>query len=105
MFHGSIQGATGPDGEVLETIGVFGGGGRGNAPQPTGIARAICGATNPYNVEHVDAAPVRELILKRGIRWAVIPQFDSGWKHRSSNHCLLSRVKSFGRVIRHGLSR
>lgn len=55
MFHGSIQGATGPDGEVLETIGVFGGGGRGNAPQPTGIARAICGATNPYNVEPVDA--------------------------------------------------
>ena len=72
MFHASIQGATGPDGEVLETIGVFGGGGRANAPQPTGIARAIRGATNPYNVEPVDAAPVRELILKRGVRWAVI---------------------------------
>jgi len=72
MFHASIQGATGPDGEVLETIGVFGGGDRGNAPQPTGIARAIRGATNPYNVEPVDAAPVRELILKRGVRWAVI---------------------------------
>ena len=73
MFHASIQGATGPNGEVLETIGVFGGGGRGSsAPQPTGIARAIRGATNPYNVESVDAAPVRELILKRGVRWAVI---------------------------------
>ena len=39
MFHASIQGATGPNGEVLETIGVFGGGDRGNAAQPTGIAR------------------------------------------------------------------
>ena len=72
MFHASIQGASGSNGEVLETIGVFGGGGRGNAPQPTGIARAIRGVSNPYNVEAVDAAPVRELILKRGVRWAVI---------------------------------
>ncbi len=72
MFHASIQGATGPDGEVLDKIGVFGGGGRGNAPQPTGIARAIRGRTNPYNVESVDAAPARDLILKRGVRWAVI---------------------------------
>jgi len=72
MFHASIQGATGPDGEVLETMSVFGGGGPGNAPQPTGIARAIRGRTNPYNVEPVDAVPARDLILKRGVRWAVI---------------------------------
>src|SRR5512140_3639665 len=70
MFHASIQGATGPDGEVLDTMGLFGGGGRGNAPQPTGITRAIRGRTNPYNVESVDAVSARELILKRGVRWA-----------------------------------
>lgn len=74
MFHASIQGATGPNGEVLETMGSFGGGGRAGSPvvQPTGVARAIRGRTNPYNVETVDSAPVPELILKRGIRWAVI---------------------------------
>jgi beta-glucosidase len=72
MFHASIQGATGPRGEVLETMRTFGGGGARNAPQPVGIARAIRGLTNPYNVEPIDAAPVRDLILKRGIRWAVI---------------------------------
>jgi len=71
MFHASIQGATGPNGEVLDTMGVFGGA-RRDAPQPTGIARAIRGRTNPYNVEPVDAVPARELILKRGVRWAVI---------------------------------
>jgi beta-glucosidase len=71
MFHASIQGATGPDGEVLETMGTFGGG-RPDPPQPTGIARAIRGRSNPYNVEPVDAAPARDLILKRGVRWAVI---------------------------------
>jgi beta-glucosidase len=73
MFHASIQGATGPNGEVLETMGSFGGGRAGGpAVQPTGVARAIRGRTNPYNVEAVDSAPVAELILKRGIRWAVI---------------------------------
>jgi len=72
MFHASIQGASGPNGEVLETMGVFGGGRGGKTPDPIGIARAIRGRTNPYNVEPVDAAPARELILKRGIRWAVI---------------------------------
>jgi len=72
MFHASIQGATGPNGEVLDTIGVFGGGGRLNPPQPVGIVRAIRGRTNPYNVESVDATPARDLILKRGVRWAVI---------------------------------
>jgi beta-glucosidase len=72
MFHASIQGASGPNGEVLETMGVFGGGRGGSTPEPVGIARAIRGRTNPYNVEPVVAAPARELILKRGIRWAVI---------------------------------
>jgi beta-glucosidase len=74
MFHASIQGATGPNGEVLETMGSFGGRGRAGVPdvQPTGVARAIRGRTNPYNVEAVDSVPVSELILKRGIRWAVI---------------------------------
>ena len=71
MFHASIQGATGPNGEVTDRMGTFGGGG-GNAAQPTGIARAIRGRTNPYQVTSVDAAPARELILKRGVRWAVI---------------------------------
>jgi beta-glucosidase len=74
MFHASIQGAMGPNGEVLESMGSFGGGGRaGNAvSQPTGVARALRGRTNPYNVEPVENAPVTELILKRGIRWVVI---------------------------------
>lgn len=74
MFHASIQGAMGPNGEVLESMGSFGGGGRsgGAVAQPTGVARAIRGRANPYHVEPVDAAPVGELILKRGIRWAVI---------------------------------
>ncbi len=72
MFHASIQGASGPNGEVLETMGVFGGGRGSSAPDPIGIARAIRGRANPYNVEPVDAAPARELILKRSIRWAVI---------------------------------
>lgn len=71
MFHASIQGATGPNGEVLDKMSVFGGG-RSDAAQPTGIARTIRGRTNPYNVEPVDAAPASELILKRGVRWAVI---------------------------------
>lgn len=73
MFHASIQGAMGPNGEVTDRMGSFGGGG-GAAPraQPRGIERAIRGRVNPYNVEPVDAAPARELILKRGIRWAVI---------------------------------
>lgn len=72
MFHASIQGAMGPNGEVTDRMGSFGGGGREPAVQPTGVVRAIRGRMNPYNVEPVDAAPARELILKRGIRWAVI---------------------------------
>src|SRR5512140_456380 len=51
MFHASIQGASGPNGEVLETMGVFGGGRGSNTPDPTGIARAIRGRANPYIVE------------------------------------------------------
>ncbi len=74
MFHASIQGAMGPNGEVLDTMGSFGGGGRagGAVPAPTGVTRAIRGRTNPYNVEPVDSVSATELILKRGIRWAVI---------------------------------
>jgi beta-glucosidase len=74
MFHASIQGAMGPNGEVLDSMGSFGGGGRAGtaASQPPGVARALRGRTNPYNVEAVDSAPATELILKRGIRWAVI---------------------------------
>lgn len=72
MFHASIQGAMGPNGEVTDRMGSFGGGGRAPQVQPRGIERAIRGRVNPYNVEPVDAAPARELILKRGIRWAVI---------------------------------
>src|SRR5947209_7184826 len=72
MFHASIQGAMGPAGEVTDRMGSFGGGEQTPAAQRTGVERAILGRVNPYNVERVDAAPVRELILKRGIRWAVI---------------------------------
>ena len=73
MFHASIQGATGPNGEVLDTMGSMGGGrSAGAGSQRTGIARAILGRTNPYNVEAVEPAPAAEIILKRGIRWAVI---------------------------------
>ena len=73
MFHASIQGAMGPNGEVLDTMGSFGGGRAGGAvAEPTGIARAIRGRTNPYNVEPVDSVSASELILKRNIRWAVI---------------------------------
>ena len=74
MFHASIQGAMGPDGEVLNEMRSFGGGAAGGArpPEPTGIARAIRGRTNPYDVTSTDNAPASELILKRGIRWAVI---------------------------------
>ena len=73
MFHASIQGAMGPNGEVLGTMSSFGGGRAGGpVPQPTGVTRAIRGRTNPYNVEPTDNASATELILKRGIRWAVI---------------------------------
>ncbi len=74
MFHASIQGVMGPNGEVLDTpTGAMGGrGGSAGAVQPTGVARAIRGRTNPYNIEAGSPAPVKDLILKRGIRWAVI---------------------------------
>lgn len=72
MFHASIQGAMGPNGEVTDRMGSFGGGGAAPQVQPTGVTRAIRGRVNPYNVEPVEPAPARELILKRGVRWAVI---------------------------------
>lgn len=72
MFHASIQGAMGPNGEVTDRMGTFGGGAAAGTSERTGIARAILGRINPYNVTPVDAAPARELILKRGIRWMVI---------------------------------
>ncbi|MBI4893187.1 MAG: glycoside hydrolase family 3 C-terminal domain-containing protein [Acidobacteria bacterium] len=76
MFHASISGATGPNGEVLDNpTGAMGAlGRRGSAPpsQPKGAARAILGRNNPYNIEPGSPAPVRDLILQRNIRWAVI---------------------------------
>ena len=77
MFHASIMGVMGADGEVSDrptgTLGAPAGRGAAAAPpQPTGVARAIRGRTNPYNIEAASPAPVKELILQRGIRWAVI---------------------------------
>jgi len=73
LFHASISGVTGPNGEVLERpTGAMGARPGPAAPQPTGIARAIQGRTNPYQIEAARPAPVKELILQRGIRWAVI---------------------------------
>ncbi len=76
MFHASISGATGPNGELLDNpTGAMGAPirpGATPAPQPKGAARAILGRNNPYNIEPGSPAPVRDLILQRGIRWAVI---------------------------------
>jgi len=73
MIHSSLNGFTGPNGEVLDATQPGGGFGRGRGGGAGGPGnRAIDGRNDPYNTPGMDSPTPSELLLNRNVRWILV---------------------------------